>query len=145
MFVIQTISKEVGSVTTNSNLLEIRIQVKNASNSLYSFLNKQDVLYPFYKHLVSITTKSATFSSSLVAYSDSDSSSDNEEDSIPLETRDKIEKIAKYIVNSSNSHGLEQHLLKMKGNQADYLFLNAGDIHHSYFKSKIKSLEKEKD
>ncbi|CAO3632177.1 unnamed protein product [Mucor hiemalis] len=72
MELIEAVSREISSAA-NSNLLEIRIQVKNANNSLYSFLNKQDPLYQFYKHL-GLKSNFKTPSKSLVAYSDSSDS-----------------------------------------------------------------------
>lgn len=63
--IIESVSKEI-KTANNPNLLEIRIQVKNSSNELYSFLNKRDRLYPFYQYIVK--------RNNLVEYSDSESS-----------------------------------------------------------------------
>lgn len=76
MELMEAISREISSAV-NSNLLEIRIQVKNANNSLYSFLNKQDPLYQFYKHL-GLKNSIKMAPKSLVEYSDSSDGSDSE-------------------------------------------------------------------
>lgn len=65
--IIELVSKEIRTAK-DSNLMEIRIQVKNTNNEKYSFLNKRDRLYPFYQHIIKRNL--------LVEYSDS-SDSDN--------------------------------------------------------------------
>jgi hypothetical protein len=122
--------------------------VKNASNPLYSFLNKQDVLYPFYKHLsatsISTTiTKNAAIgsigsSSTLVAYSDSESDVDEEEQDPPSELKQMIIKTAEFIAKSNNSYELEHHIRSKKGNDPNFNFLYSGNVYYNYFKSQIK-------
>lgn len=121
--IIESTSKEISNAP-NSNLLEIRIQVKNTSNALYSFLNKKDILYPFYKH---IGTK--YFTGNLVEYSDSDSEDE--------EIKELIVKTASFIAKSNNSSELEQHLFKKNGKQENFLFLNPGNVYYNYFQSEI--------
>lgn len=148
--IIEATAKEIGSATTNSNLLEIRIQVTHASNPLYSFLNKQDQLYLFYKHLLSISSSSkalatvkkvvASLNSSLVAYSDSESDDEDERttEEPPAELKQVILKTTEFIVKSNNSNELEQHIKLKRGHDPKFSFLHAGDVYHGYFQSQIK-------
>ncbi|KAG2200767.1 hypothetical protein INT47_002811 [Mucor saturninus] len=120
--IMETISKEICHAT-NGNLLEIRIQVKNASNACYSFLNKQDILYPFYKHI-----GSNRFSANLVDYSDSEDEEEEED-----EIKARIDQTALMIMKSPNSVALEEYLLKKNGHQDKFLFLNQGNAYYDYF------------
>lgn len=115
---MESVSKEICHAN-DGNLLEIRIQVKNASNAYYSFLNKQDILYPFYKHI-----GNNRFNANLVDYSDSE---DEEE------IKERINKTASMIMKSNNSLALEEYLLKKNGHQDKFLFLNQGNAYYHYF------------
>lgn len=104
--------------------------MKNASNALYSFLNKHDILYPFYKHI-------GAPSHMLVNYSDSEEEDDD------AEIKERIEKTASMIAKSHNSEALEKYLLAKNGQQDKFLFLNKGNVYHNYFqKAKRKETNK---
>ncbi|PVV05388.1 hypothetical protein BB560_000111 [Smittium megazygosporum] len=75
------------------NTLELTIQARQSTNSLFSFLNKSNVLYPFYRHVLFL------FLSGLYGY-DSDSSSD-------------IESVSKTTINSDSMES-ERHMNKVE-------------------------------
>jgi hypothetical protein len=125
--VIEDTANQVNA-SKDANLLEIKIQVRNSRNPLYSFLNKRDSLYRFYKHIVWISK------SGLGNYGSS-SEEEEEELQIPIDVLQIIQKTAQYITKSDQGGQLEQHL-RLK-NDPKFAFLNAHHPYHGYFKSLV--------
>ncbi|KAI9469977.1 MAG: hypothetical protein EXX96DRAFT_588269 [Benjaminiella poitrasii] len=128
LFVIEDVAKQANSAN-DSNLFEIRVQVKNSRNSLYCFLNKHDPLYAFYKHVQWLLRLGNYYSSS------------EEEEEIndmpPPEIQQIIDKTAEYISKSSKGTELEKHIKLKKGNDPKFAFLHPGHKYHTYYRTKI--------
>ncbi|KAI7899329.1 uncharacterized protein BX663DRAFT_210842 [Cokeromyces recurvatus] len=132
MSIIEQVAKHANSAK-DSNLFEIQVQVKNSTNSLYSFLNKQDPLYSFYKHVQWLNRLGNYYSS------DSEEEEEDKGINIPsLETQQIIDKTAKYIAKSSNGAELEKRLKERKNHDPKFGFIHPDHLYHSFYKSKIK-------
>lgn len=135
--IIQDVANQINSAKQDSNLVEIRIQVKNSRNQLYSFLNRQDVLYSFYKHVCWISN------SGLANYDSSSSEEEEEEEEghneeiPPKEIQTIIEKTAFFIAKSNNSNDLEQHIRTKKCQDISFDFLKPNHKYYKYFKSRV--------
>ncbi|KAI8993475.1 hypothetical protein BDB01DRAFT_832289 [Pilobolus umbonatus] len=138
------VSKQIGS-SKNANLEEIRIQAKNGNNPYYSFLNKRDPLYPFYKHLLWISN------SGLNMYGDS---SDSEEEEVssrvtgsdpimpPDDILSIIMKTAEYVSKAGDQ--LEDHIRNKKLGDPKFQFLDPSHSYYSYFRAKVDQFNSQK-
>ncbi|KAI8973371.1 hypothetical protein BDF20DRAFT_882049 [Mycotypha africana] len=157
--VVQEI-KHTAKHAADINMIEIKFQVRNSNNPLYSFLNKYDTLYPFYRHLLTLkrdTCKNKAIAAQvpLVDYgSSSENDSETEEsDSVrkgnkPISSpenkslKEVIDKTASFIAKSRQGQQLLQHLKSKNRNNPKFDFLKEGSVHHAYFQQQLKNLMK---
>jgi hypothetical protein len=71
--VIERTAKFIATSSSESSHMEITIQAKQASNPMFAFLNKDNPLHKFYKHVLWLSN------SGLGGYGSSESESDSEE------------------------------------------------------------------
>lgn len=136
--IIQDVANQINSAKQDSNLVEIRIQVKNSRNQLYSFLNRQDVLYSFYKHVCWISNSGLANYDSSSSSSSSDEENQGQDEEIPSkEIQTIIEKTAFFIAKSNNSDDLEQHIRTRKSQDISFDFLKPNHKYYKYFKSRV--------
>jgi hypothetical protein len=98
---------------------------------LYNFLNKQDSLYAFYKHIAWISK------SGLGNY---DSSSEEEDLEIPADILLIIKKTAQFIIKSNQGSQLEEQIRIKNGHDSKFAFLNAHHPYHGYFRSLVTKI-----
>ncbi|KAG0173126.1 hypothetical protein DFQ30_008798 [Apophysomyces sp. BC1015] len=119
------------------NLLEIRTQARQANNPMYSFLNKSDALYPFYKHILWLSQ------SGLADYGSDTSSDENEEDHAskkpPSDIADVIDKTARFVAKAGKD--LETRIKQRHTGDPKFAFLQSENIYHAYYKTQIECFQ----
>ncbi|KAI8890316.1 hypothetical protein K501DRAFT_328670 [Backusella circina FSU 941] len=125
----------------HANLAEIHIQARQANNPLYSFLNRKDQLYSFYKHILWLS------SSGLGGYGDSDSDDDSSSSSLvdmPDDIKQIILKTAQFVAKSNNS-ALEQHIRSKRMGDPKFDFLNPQNTrYYAYYRSQVECFNSKK-
>ncbi|KAI9323854.1 alternative splicing regulator-domain-containing protein [Dichotomocladium elegans] len=126
------------AASVNPKLFEIKTQARQSNNPLYSFLNRRNTLYPFYTHLVWLS------SSGLGAYGDTSSSEDEKEDDErkqpPPAVAQVIDKTAQAVARAGDA--LEKRIRERNGTDAKFSFIHQGHEYHPYYRSKVEYFQR---